>query len=391
MPPTKPGRWAVSPAEIDPQWLHFWSGLIFCTPLFEGSGLRSFDHAGRVAASSNSTAGAWEPSTHGIGWSTFNTSGRMTFPGVPIPRGDSEITMFVAGRMSQAGDLTNGVITFAADNFGNDYALAINYAGVDDWAFNGAASLVNTWPAAEDGDVHTVGVVRKLGGATRFIGDGLFQAEIAGAATLPNVRPDNIVLGGASQTDSLGLGVNTVIAYVWDRVLSDEDLARLHADPFGPVRPAPLFPSGLTVTLFATADGSITDVVNEADAASPLWSSIDDDPATPTDTDWVNNNIDPGTVSAFFDVTDVPADFGNADTATIIVRHRGQNWGGGTRVLLTQIFQSNESTTMSDEVTVATVTANGSFDNTASLTITGLDTTSGKSVWDAARLRFRWT
>ena len=151
------------------------------------------------------------------------------------------------------------------------------------------------------------------------------------------------------------------------------------------------YTGGLTVTLFATADGTIVDVVNETDAASPLWSSIDDDPATPTDTDWVNNNIDPGTVSAFFDVTDVPADFGNADTATIIVRSRGQNWGGGTRTLLVQIFQSNESTTMSDEVTVATVTANGSFDNTASLTITGLDTSSGKSVWDAARLRFRWT
>ncbi len=151
------------------------------------------------------------------------------------------------------------------------------------------------------------------------------------------------------------------------------------------------YTGGLTVTLFATADGTITSVVDETDGTTDIWQSIDDDPASPTDTDWINNAIDPGTVSNFVDVTDVPADFGNADTATIIVRFRGQNWGGGTRVLLTQIFQSNESTTMSDEVTVATVTANGSFDNTASLTITGLDTTSGKSVWDAARLRFRWT
>ncbi len=394
MPPTKPGRWAVSPAEIDPQWSSFWTGLIFCAPLMEGSGLRAFDHAGRIMSSTNSTGGAWEPSTHGRGWSTYNTAGRMTFdaaPGASIPpRGDSEISVFVAGRMSQVGNLTNAVITFGVDDFAVAYSLSINYAGIDDWAFNNAASLVATWPAAEDGEVHTIGVSRQVGGATRFIADGVFQAEVTGDATLSGAGDDNILLGGAIRTNSTRMGVNTAIAYVWDRVLSDEELIRLHADPFGPVRPAPIF-GGLTVTLFATADGTITSVVDETDGTTDIWQSIDDDPATPTDTDWVNNNIDPGTVTAFFDVTDVPADFGTADTATIIVRTRGQNWGGGTRVLLTQIFQSNESTTMSDEVTVATVTANGSFDNTASLTITGLDTTSGKSVWDAARLRFRWT
>lgn len=42
--------------------------------------------------------------------------------------------------------------------------------------------------------------------------------------------------------------------------------------------------------LFATADGSVADLLNELDAASPIWSSIDDDPASPVDTDWANNS-----------------------------------------------------------------------------------------------------
>lgn len=241
MTPTKPGPWSVNPADIEPRFLDLWYGLIFCAPLWEGSGLRAFDYASRVASSSNSSGGAWEVFTHGIGWSTYTTDGRMTFPGVPIPRGDSELSLFVAARMRQdggSGVRTGNAIVFGADAGGNDYSLSIGYAGVDDWSFSGALSGVETWPAAEDGDVHTVSVSRKVGGVTRFITDGAFHGEAAGAATLPDTNADNILLGGASQTDGLGTAVGTVVVYVWNRALSDENLFLLHADPFGPIRPA---------------------------------------------------------------------------------------------------------------------------------------------------------
>ncbi len=45
---------------------------------------------------------------------------------------------------------------------------------------------------------------------------------------------------------------------------------------------------GLSASLFTTGDGTAVDVINEDDATSPLWSSIDDDPVTPDNTDWVN-------------------------------------------------------------------------------------------------------
>ncbi len=150
-----------------------------------------------------------------------------------------------------------------------------------------------------------------------------------------------------------------------------------------------VFDLALTVTLYATSDGTVADVVNELDAASPLWSSIDDDPATPTDGDWINNAITPGIVEYFPLVTDMPGDFVTADAATIIVRNRGVNFGSESLTLHAQFYQSDESTALSDEVAVVTVSANSSFDNTIPITITGI-VAGTKTIWDGARLRLRW-
>lgn len=151
------------------------------------------------------------------------------------------------------------------------------------------------------------------------------------------------------------------------------------------VRPASLHT--IVVVLFATADGTAVNVINELDATSPLWSSVDDNPQTPTDSDWVNNAS--LTASVFFDLTNTPSDFLLAKTANLNVRFRGQNWSGGSLTFFAELFQSDESSSLSDEVTVATVSGDGSFDNTTAITFTGLSAGS-KAIWDGARVRFRW-
>lgn len=55
------------------------------------------------------------------------------------------------------------------------------------------------------------------------------------------------------------------------------------------VRPAAAFESA---SLLATGDGTVVDVVNENDTAADLHLSVDDDPASPNDADWVNNAVD---------------------------------------------------------------------------------------------------
>lgn len=147
-------------------------------------------------------------------------------------------------------------------------------------------------------------------------------------------------------------------------------------------------PLGSSTSLYATGDQTIADVVDEADGTTDIYTSIDDDPDSPTDTDWINNTDDAG--QAFFDVTNLPSDFGTADSAEIEVRYRGQNYVTGTVTLYARLYEQDESTPLSDEVQVAQITGNGSFANAGPISFTGLNTSAGKTTWDNARLRLRW-
>ena len=393
MPLLKPGRWSVNPADIELRYLNFWNGLIFASPMW-GNAEETDIVSGRLS----STAGNLPlrtPGQFGIG-RRFDRASQKALEWANHPNYDrlnttSAFTYFVAISQFEANvDPTPALLAVEADATNRngiyfDAARNIDFHLGTTRLDGNQATQPQAWAAAARWD----GALLYGDHWDADTGESVFSGSTAETFQIP--AGGKVHMGPGTVDTSGKWGGISYVAYIWDRWVTSTDLQLLVADPFGPIRPALFIDAALTVTLFATADGTIIDVVNEADNATPLWSSIDDDPASPTDTDWINNAIDPGTVSNFVDVTDVPTDFGNADTATIIVRFRGQNWGGGTRTLLTQIFQSNESTTMSDEVTVATVTANGAFDNTASLTLTGLDTTSGKSVWDAARIRFRWT
>ena len=231
----------VNRAGVAREWQHYWDGLIFAVPLWEGSGLGVQDVAGGIFSNeSGSTGGEWVETSHGLAYSTLVTAGRLQFDEVAFPRGDAEMTLFVGGIMSRAGQQTLNIISFGADAFGTDYTLDISYSGTDDYRFNNAVPDVLTWPSEEDGLFHTVGISRQIGGATRFISDGVFQAEDVGAATFPDTNQDTLLIGGSSQTDSTGDDLATLVAYVWDRVLSDDNLIKLHQDPFGPIRPDPL-------------------------------------------------------------------------------------------------------------------------------------------------------
>jgi hypothetical protein len=144
---------------------------------------------------------------------------------------------------------------------------------------------------------------------------------------------------------------------------------------------------GGSTQLIATGDGTLADVVDELNNTTNIWQSIDDPPDTPVDTDWINNQVDEA--SAFFDFTDVPGAFVTALGLRIEFRFRGQNWGSGTRNLYARIYQSDESTALTDEMLVQAVTGDGSYAN-ATVTFTGV-VGSTKAIWNAARIRFRWS
>lgn len=171
--------------------------------------------------------------------------------------------------------------------------------------------------------------------------------------------------------------------FISGAVIPDQALAGvLFSNPptfiSGSVRP--------TAQLSVNGDGTGADVVNELNTTTNLWQSIDDDPASPTDTDWNNNRI--LAPSQFYLLENVPADFDTATAATITVRNRGQEWGSGNLVLYARLYQSDESTPLSNEVQVISRSANSGWVNTE-VTLTGI-VAGTKTIWDGARLRLRW-
>lgn len=98
------------------------------------------------------------------------------------------------------------------------------------------------------------------------------------------------------------------------------------------------------------------------------------------------------TGTASFALADVPADFLDMDTLSIRLRYALQS---GTRVntwssLTAQVVQSDGSTPLTNEVTVASNITTTTPTNSGVITLTGLNTTANKATWDGALVLLRW-
>ena len=139
-------------------------------------------------------------------------------------------------------------------------------------------------------------------------------------------------------------------------------------------------------TLRPTADGTIdAEVVHDAGTDAPFYTHIDDNPDSPDTTDWIANSG--SAASAFFEVTDMPADFDTMSTLEIKIDFEAIGFSDDTAVLYARMYQSDESTTLSDEMQLATeATAAGL------ITVSFTNVSAGsKTIWDGARIHFRWT
>lgn len=168
-----------------------------------------------------------------------------------------------------------------------------------------------------DLDAWRMYTVRRDGSTYHWYKDDEFFSSVSngssGAIDWGDSAPIHI---GERNHKITGEGITGQFALVlyYDRFLHQSEIQSLFHDPFGAfVAPDPIIlrqpssplnrPIGAAVeselaaviaggsifSAYPTGDGSIVDVLNESDSASPLWSSVDDDPASPTDTDWIND------------------------------------------------------------------------------------------------------
>ena len=385
----KPAPWNAGPGLVAPEYDHFWNGLYFALPLWEGN-VRPYDIVSGLTPDNVSGSPITDATDLGPAVGTDSDNDAIEFDSLVIPTGDFSMGVLIkrTGVVSSNGRIFHGSVSandFTLRNDGSTIELHLTGISTNlDFGDDGSICMpLDEWRlicvSHESGrqEVRSIAL------------DGSVSATVTATNTGNYTGGNGIDFGSNGSQD---IPHNLAVVYMWeDRFLELDEWLQLAVDPFGMFRPnwGYLAQAGSLASLYANADGTINNLVNEVDATSPLWSSIDDDPDSPTDADWVNNAVSvTGAQQGFFDLTATPGDFGTADSAEIEVRVKTQDVSGTLR-LMARLYESDESTPLSDEVEAVAISVDGAFTNYTA-TFTGLNTTADKTTWDAARIRFRW-
>jgi len=301
MPPIKPGRWSVNPGDIDPRWLWGWQGLKAAV-IFADQRPFELVHRQTFLLEEGTPGVLPTPDGQGIDIETEIT---YTLPTAPKYTVDLSSGCAIA-----CGVLITGTPAFPNQFWGithnntdsspfQSLTLGIDSSGF--WAFfrndgTGLQTINHSGITPSIGDfILMVGVVDANGDESfwSFLGDGTFYSDSGNStASLAYGATSELVIG--SQPGTAGRNPQSIFrfGYLWDRGLTESEVRLLAQDPYGLIRPrAQTLPS--FSSLYATADQTLFDVVDELDTTINLFDSINDDPDTPTDTDWINNEVTP--------------------------------------------------------------------------------------------------
>jgi hypothetical protein len=90
------------------------------------------------------------------------------------------------------------------------------------------------------------------------------------------------------------------------------------------------------------------------------------------------------TSSIFYSVGSTPSDFGKMITLNYNIRYRITSLSGDTETLYVQVFKSDKTTALTNQMTVTTRTASVALTTSGSVAFTGVSTTATKADWDGA-------
>ncbi len=298
---TKPRFGPSHLATVKPEWRDYWRGLVAAVPVVEGP---NGPYVSELLTGLQSTAGDTVPSNRWfldppghwgwiingqlsvikVNWATHPQWDRITSGGSATFMG-----RLVYWNESSAGPVGIFGCLVGASRFGfytgSTEAAEFRYGGVSATV---ATSQVGTgrrvWVGRHDGD----------GNLTMDLYDAvtgeLQESASASGSVTPGTGGQLHVLGHPGSTD--GGRFNFAGGYIWDRRLTDTEVQRLLADFWGPLQPATVQQVNPVASLLATGTQTIADVVNENDNTTDLHLSVDDDPASPSDSDWVNNEVE---------------------------------------------------------------------------------------------------
>lgn len=263
----KPGRWAVSPASVDPQWRWAWRGLrrayLFNEKTRASSSSADDDHfdvASRVITTrdrSRWSMGPYGPAIEIVSTGSQVDSLRETAP-TPVSGSTPRTALMVVRIRTTASGGHFSIDPGDSGSTGQRWTLR-QQSSILRIEIQGSGYNSSLAPAV--GEWVVLGCVfdgSTLGDNRLFL-NGDFEQASGGAAVNTNpayqLKIGGYTSGNEGNHDIAG-------AWLWDRALSDDEIRRLTGDPFGPFRPEPieLEPAGQTVSVgqVAEAENALT-------------------------------------------------------------------------------------------------------------------------------------
>lgn len=230
----KPGRGAISPAFVDPQWLWAWRGLIRAYVLTEGVG-DAFEAVTRRRVTPQG-GGVWVKSPYGPALSMSGASSNLSDGPTPVT-GSQNRTVLMVVRNDNNNSVLVSIDNGTNGSNGQRWSFRMNLGPL---RIEIQGSGYNTSLTPTTGEWHVV-VCRldgtRLGDNTIFL-DGQSEQAAGGNTINTNAAYDlDFGKGYGTSADFTG---DVALALFWDRALSDAEILALTDDPFGPFRPAPI-------------------------------------------------------------------------------------------------------------------------------------------------------
>jgi hypothetical protein len=292
----------------------------------------------------NYDSGGWEPISGASSYVQVATSSHYTDE-------DADNVQRVG-----SGTFTGGVL----DDSGDAGGAVVDFAGNDEWEFETCLTLVYD----DVVDAKTLQI--------RCLVEG---AACDNYTDTPTLTVNKIIEHpDVSEIDGLTVGDSATVALIipdlveTDGVTVGDTLTDIEVVVPPPDLGTILIDGGAGVGSYSEMPSRSAEGIDEGIAAA--------------DGAWINNTADTDGF-AFYQWNSMPANFGSMDQLYVEVRYKGDGLGDDTHGIRVQMFESDESTPLTDNLTIDADITNSAYENSGPIELQGV-VAGTKAKWDGA-------
>ena len=253
---TKPGRWALSPELVAPEFRRAARAITVLFPFWDGSGKVTYRLGRSWRFGEYSVAGSWTVGPRGTAYSLVGQHNDLWTASSRTPSmgGDVEWSMFLSlNRTGSYGSEIYASFRTSATLADGQWFLRENGDNVDLSlrASGGWQTVTWTAPGTAAGGQQDIVVTRKQGGIYELFLNGVSKGTQTNASSIGISAAQRLVIHQLFATDP-NHGIDGTFQFYaqFNRALSANDVALLSRDPYGLIRqyvPVELYGTGAAV------------------------------------------------------------------------------------------------------------------------------------------------